>query len=105
MICNTAFALALFSPDSSKALEEQFKKFNQQENEDKSLKYDDGASQNDIEETKVIQQIGEAKSPKDLQSFEKEKRNEVIKKLKMNGLLIRQIQRLTGISFSIIRKL
>ena len=31
--------------------------------------------------------------------------NEVIKKLKMNGLSIRQIQRLTGISFGIIRKL
>ena len=53
----------------------------------------------------MIQQIGEAKNPKDLQSFEKEKRNEVIKKLKMNGLSIRQIQRLTGTSFGIIRKL
>ena len=73
VICNTAFVLALFSPDSSKALE-QFKKFNQQENEDKSLKYDDGARLNDIEATKVIQQIGEAKSPKDLQSFEKKKK-------------------------------
>ena len=84
---------------------EQFKKFNEQENEDKSLEYDDGTRLNDIEATKVIQQIGEAKNPKDLQSFEKEKRNEVIKKLKMNGLSIRQIQRLTGISFGIIRKI
>jgi len=64
VICNTAFALALFSPDGSNALE-KFKKFNQQENEDKSLKYDDGARLNDIEAIKVIQQIGEAKNSKD----------------------------------------
>ena len=44
---------------------EQFKKFNEQENEDKSLEYDDGTRLNDIEATKVIQQIGEAKNSKD----------------------------------------
>ncbi len=42
--------------------------------------------------------------PLEIQNFTKEERNKVIKKCKEQGLSIRQIARLTGVSFGIIRE-
>lgn len=44
-------------------------------------------------------------SPLEIQDFTKEERNKVIKKCKEQGLSIRQIARLTGVSFEIIREI
>jgi putative transposase len=43
------------------------------------------------------------KIPYEIQRYEKRKRNLLIKKLRDAGLSIRQISRLTGISFGLIR--
>ena len=100
--CDTQVALNLFSRDSKEALS-LWEKFNQENNNEKCLEYDDETRLNDLEATKLIQRIIIVKIPTKIQTFEKQKRNAVIKKLKNRGVLIRQISRLTGISFRVIR--
>jgi putative transposase len=101
-ICDTKFALKLFSEDYQEALE-LWEKFNYAQNNDRCLEYDDGNRLNDTEATELIQSIVGVKIPTEIQRYEKQKRNFVIRKLKNAGLSIRQISRLTGISFGITR--
>jgi putative transposase len=101
-ICETKFALKLFSEDYQEALE-LWQRFNQAENNDQCLEYDDGTRLNDTEATELIQSIVGVKIPSEIQRYEKQKRNQLIRKLKKTGLSIRQISRLTGISFGVIR--
>ncbi len=77
--------------------------FNQGKNNDQCLEYDDGARLNDSEAAALIESVANVKNPGDIQAYEKQKRNEVIKLLKRKGLSIRQIERLTGVSFGVIR--
>jgi hypothetical protein len=92
----------MFSEDYQEALE-LWQKFNHTENNDQCLEYDDGTRLNDLEATGLIQSIVGVKIPIEIQRYEKQKRNLVIKKLKEQGLPTRQIARLTGISYGVIR--
>jgi putative transposase len=102
VICNIKFALNIFSVEAEKALK-IWTKFNQEANNDQCLEYDDGARLNDTEAAALIKSVANVKIPGDIQTYEKQKRDEVIKLLKRKGLSIRQIERLTGVSFGIIR--
>ena len=101
-ICDTGFALGLFSANLKEALY-LWKKFNQENNNDICLEFDHRVRLNDLEAAELIQNITGVKSPGEIQNFEKYKRNNVIKKFKRKGLSIRQIERLTGVSFGVIR--
>jgi uncharacterized protein (UPF0128 family) len=92
----------MFSSDSLKAIE-LFEKFNKEENNKKCLDYHEKIVIDDKEATEIIKNKANILNLIDLQNFQKEKRNEIIKQLKAEGLSIRQISRLTGISFGIIR--
>lgn len=102
-MCSTSFALDLFSRDREKALE-QFKEFNSTKNDDQCMEYDNNGRLNDSEAAEIIKTISGARSPFEIQSFAKERRDEVLKMCRYEGLSIRQIERLTGISFGVIRK-
>ena len=102
VICNTKFALNMFSEEANKALR-MLVKFNQEKNSDRCLEYDDGARLNDSEAAALIKSIANVTNPGDIQTYEKQKRNKIIKLLKEKGLSIRQIERLTGVSFGVIR--
>ena len=102
VICNTKFALDMFSVDHIKALQ-MWVEFNQENNNDQCAEYDDGARLNDSEAAALIERVANVVNPKEIQTYEKEKRDEVIKLLKRKGLSIRQIERLTGVSFGVIR--
>jgi len=58
---------------------------------------------NDSEAAALIESVANVNNPGDIQAYEKQKRNEVIRLLKRKGLSIRQIERLTGVSFGVIR--
>jgi REP element-mobilizing transposase RayT len=103
-ICDKKFALVFFADDEKGALE-LFKKFNSKENDDKCLDYEESIRIDDIEARKIIIKVAGIDDISQIRSFEKEKRDKVIKKLKNRGLSIRQIERLTGISFSVIRRI
>ena len=65
----------------------------------KSLKiYDDEAIQ-------MIIEISGVKEPHEIQILEPDKRVKVVKELRSIGLSMRQIERLTGLSISTIRRL
>ena len=102
VICNTEFVFNMFSVDPDKALS-AWVKFNQEKNNDRCLEYDDGARLNDSEASALIESVANVKNPVDIQTYEKQKRDEIIKLLKKKGLSIRQIERLTGVSFGVIR--
>ncbi|HZJ76231.1 MAG TPA: transposase [Oscillospiraceae bacterium] len=101
-ICNTDFALNMFSNDREKAVE-LFKEFNSEENRDQCLDYNQNIRLNDTEAGIFIRNISGVQSPTEIQRFEKAKRNEIIKRCREEGLSIRQIERLTGVSFGVIR--
>ena len=101
-ICDTNFAFDMFSIDRAKAIK-LFKEFNLEENQDQCLDYNQNIRLNDIEASDFIRNISGVQNPTEIQRFEKIKRNEIIKCCKKEGLSIRQIERLTGISFGVIR--
>jgi putative transposase len=79
-------------------------KFNQENNNDRCLEFDDGARLNDSEAAALIESVAKVKNPEDIQTYKKQNRNEIIKLLKEKGVSIRQIERLTGVSFGVIRR-
>ncbi|MEA1960836.1 MAG: transposase [Bacillota bacterium] len=103
-ICDIEFVLGLFCENREDAIR-LFKKFNAKENKDQCLEYDQNMRWKDPEAIDFIKGITGVKSPLEIQGFEKEKRNDIIKKCKEKGLSIRQIERLTGVSFEVIRKI
>ena len=103
-ICNRKLALGFFADDEKRALE-LFKSFNSKENDDKCLDYEESIRIDDIEAREIIIKVAGIDNIGQICSFEKEKRDKIIKKLKNKGLSIRQIERLTGVSFSVIRRI
>lgn len=82
---------------------EQFVEFNQEINNDICLDINNNKQRlTDAEAIKKMRKICNCKSASDFQKFDKEKRNRNIKKLHIQGLSIRQISRLTGLSRKIV---
>ncbi|SCX76614.1 transposase [Alkaliphilus peptidifermentans] len=103
-LCETKYVLTLFSRDKKRAIP-LFESFHAQKNNDKCLDYYEQIRLNDIEATEIIKKTADVIDLNEIQNFESEKRNELIKQFKNKGLSIRQIERLTGISFGVIRRL
>lgn len=95
-IVDIDFVLGMITKD-------QFIDFNNEENRDKCLEYIENYRFDDIEARKIIKKISKVKNINEIQSFEKVKRDETLKKLKeIDGLSIRQIARITGITRKVI---
>jgi len=83
----------------------QFIAFNNEKNEDKCLDFEEKDFRlSDMDAKVIIQNISKCKNATEFQALEQKKRDEYIKKLREKGLSIRQISRLTGVSFNIVRK-
>lgn len=103
-ICDIDFASNMFSTDRMKAIQ-LLKGFNLAKNHDRCLEYDQNVRLNDAEAIAFIKSICLIQNPTEVQCLEKGKRNEVIKACKEKGLSLRQIERLTGVSFGVIRRI
>jgi hypothetical protein len=53
----------------------------------------------------LIQKISKCENISDFQHLDPDQRNKYLKKLREKGLSIRQLSRLTGISFSVVRNI
>ena len=85
---------------------DDFEKYNAEENEDKCLEIDDLVFRlSDADARKEIKKVSGCENATEFQILEQAKRDNYIKELKDRGLSIRQISRLTGVSFSIVRKI
>ncbi|AKL93674.1 transposase [Clostridium aceticum] len=102
-VCDIDFPLNLFSKDRQKALK-LFKEFNEEINRDQCLEYNTNMRWKEQEVIDFVKEIAGVESPLDISGFEKTKRNEVIKQCREEGISIRQIERVTGISFGVIRR-
>ena len=96
-LVDISFAFSLLSRD-------EFIRFNNETSADKCLDYDEGYRLNDTDARVIIHEISKCKNAAEFQALDNEIRDGYIKKIKDAGLSIRQISRLTGISFSIVRK-
>jgi len=103
-MCDIEFSLNLFSKDRDQAIR-LFREFNLEENKDRCFEYDQNMRWKDPEAIAFIKRISRVQSPLEIQILEKEKRNDIIRKCKEKGLSIRQIERLTGVSFGVIRRI
>lgn len=95
------FAFGLFSNDRSAAID-QFKKFMNESNIDNCLDYDERKRLLDSDITMYLLQLG-VNNPGILHQMEKCQRDELIRTIKLiDGVTVRQISRVTGISKSVI---
>lgn len=90
-LTDTEFILSMLPVD-------QFIEYHRQENEDKCLEIDEQFRLTDEEAKKLIFKISKCKNTTDFQQLDVEKRNSCIHKFHENGLSIRQISRLTGVT-------
>lgn len=98
------FALEIFSVDREKAID-LFKRYNNEQNEDKCLEYEEKYRVSDSEVREYVTRFG-LFNINELQQLEKSRRNEVIRALKsIEGVTIRQLTRVTGISKSVIGRI
>ncbi|MBE6796955.1 MAG: transposase [Ruminococcaceae bacterium] len=84
---------------------EQFIQFNKEYNDDVCLELEaDDYRMTDEEARTIIKKVSKCNTAAEFQLLSIDKRNKFIKILREQGLSIRQISRLTGISFNIVRK-
>lgn len=103
-IVDVDFALNLFSEDRVIAIQ-KFIDFNNEKNKDQCLEYEVNKRINDVEAREIIKNIATVKNINEIQGLAKEKREEIIEKIKkIEGLSIRQIARITGISYNAVLK-
>lgn len=97
------FVLDLFSPNRTKAIQ-IFTEYMQENNEDQCLGESLTVRTSDNEVRKHLNQLGIPHSGS-LQQMEKSQRNNVILQMKqIEGISIRQLERITGISKSVIQR-
>lgn len=102
-ICDTKFTLRFFAEDERQALY-LFKEYNKSQNDDECLSNEIPVAMDDMQATRIIENIIGDKNPRLIKEYERRKIDRVMRILKARGLSIRQIERLTGVSFSIIRR-
>ena len=100
-IVDINFALDIFSEDRNKAVE-LFKTFSNEETTDECLDNRKTINLSDIEVLDYLQKVGNVTSSQ-LLRIKREDRDDILRKIKdMQGVTIRQLARITGVSKSVI---
>ncbi len=101
-LSETAFVLGIIHPDRERAML-AFREFMKLENEDKCLEDEIKHRKSDSEIKTEIEKLMSGEPIGRLQGMEKGKRNEILRKIKgIDGVSLRQISRVTGLSVDII---
>ncbi len=101
---NTGVILGMFSENEENAIN-ALQQFTEAENEDKCLEDLEATVLSDSQAREVIEKVLNNKPAKILREMSKADRDKVLHKLKeIEGLSIRQISRLTGQSFNIVKR-
>lgn len=103
-IINTGLILGMFSEKDEQAIK-ALQQFTEAENKDNCLEDLEATALSDSQAREVIEKVLNNKQAKKLQEVSKADRDMVLHKLKeIEGLSIRQIARLTGESFNIVKR-
>jgi len=100
---NFELALKLFKNYSQDPLQE-FIRYNNLKNQDECLEIKTIKPKSDDQIRETILYMGNFKHVNEIQQTEKEKRNKLMRQLKSEGASIRQLQRITGLSYKVIRE-
>lgn len=103
-LCHTSDVLRIFSADHNHP-QKAFQSFHQIDNDDQCLEYNTSLRLSDREASQWLTSYANITTPQHVRLFSKKERNNIIKQCKNKGISIRQIERLTGVSFSIIRNI
>ena len=97
-LIDVSFALSIADKDA-------FIKFNNESTIDCCMDVSDEARRiNDADGAAIMQSVSSCANAAEFQSLDTTQRDRFVKELRQRGLSIRQISRLTGVSFGIIRK-
>ena len=102
-ICDTSFGLKYFSEDKKEAVK-LFKEHHMKANDDKCLDLEEKIVIDDDEAIQIIKTIASIDKIDEVRNFENVNKEKIIKYMKTQGCSIRQIERVTGISFAFIRR-
>lgn len=103
-IVDVDFVLDTFSDDAKEA-KEIFVRYSNEQNDDKCLDFDERIKLADWEVSEYFRKCGVQKIS-ELKQMETGKRNSIIKEIKaVNGVTIRQLSRITGVSKSVIDRI
>lgn len=99
IIADTGFVFGYWNP-------EQFVRYNEEDLTIECLDIAEGETVRvtDEEAKDIIKRVSRCENVSEFQALEIKKRDKYLKKLRERGLSIRQISRLTGVSFNIVRK-
>jgi REP element-mobilizing transposase RayT len=86
------------------ASQQQFTDFLETDNADRCLEYDSKSSYKDDEAIKIIINVSGENNPQNIQGYERKARDRILHKLKLEGLTVRQISRLTGLNRNIVQR-
>jgi len=100
-LAESSFVLKIFNDDISKAVE-QFRQYVNKSEDHKCMDVESSGRVTDEEAKALILRVGNISYCQQLQDFERTDRDTVLRKLKDDGLSIRQIERLSGINRGII---
>ena len=96
-------SMNLFKAYSKDPLEE-FIRYNNLKNQDECLEIKTIKQKSDDEIRETILKISGFNHVNEIQQTEKENRKEMLRQLKREGASIRQLQRITGLSYKVIRE-
>jgi len=97
------FVLNIFDNNSKKALRE-FIKFNNQSSDQECIDIEEIKRISDKEAVKIIERVCKVDRADEILNFDKKSRTGFLRKLKTEGLSVRQLERLTGINRGIIQR-
>lgn len=103
-LADPEFGLSMFHEDKNEATT-LFKKYMSEEEKTSCLDIEEIQKLTDEDAQEFIRKTFGIKSPEDLQTLTPDQRDNIIAALREKGLSIRQISRLTGVSFGIVRKM
>lgn len=101
-VCNTSNAFNLFSSDPDEA-RKLFITYHQANTDERCLDFNSDTRKNDLEAVSIVKSIMREKKLSSLLTLGKKERNMIIRTMKEKGLSLRQIERITGLSFGKIR--
>ncbi len=101
-LCTVDYGFSLFHGERKKA-EALLVDFHREINDDQCMEYDTKVRWQDHEVVAYLHREFNLEHPKELYTMERGRMNEILRKCKEEGMSIRQLERITGVSFSLVR--
>ncbi len=95
--------LGIIHRDKERAIE-ALRKFTEEDNEDRCLDCDEARRISESQAHEIARKVMKGKPATALQAMDQDARNKILRRLRKEGLSLRQVSRITGLPFHIVRK-